>query len=174
MGEHGITFQNHSRTHDHLIRRLDDETDDDWSSGSPPTSSTRRTGSAGTRRRPDTVRLSLRRIQPRPETHGRIHGTDRVRTAVGAAVATGRFRRPAALSDGQHLRQHAHLPEQGAQPAATDHRGFPGRTGGTAGRMAAALTWCSIRMPVTATTHLLPQRQPGGHLCHGSSNRRAR
>ncbi|MCB1728313.1 MAG: polysaccharide deacetylase family protein, partial [Gammaproteobacteria bacterium] len=30
MSEHGITFQNHSRTHDHLIRRLDDETDDDW------------------------------------------------------------------------------------------------------------------------------------------------
>ncbi|MCB1798259.1 MAG: polysaccharide deacetylase family protein [Gammaproteobacteria bacterium] len=30
MGEHGITFQNHSRTHDHLIRRLDVETGDDW------------------------------------------------------------------------------------------------------------------------------------------------
>lgn len=30
MQSKGISFQNHSHTHSHLIRRLDDESDDDW------------------------------------------------------------------------------------------------------------------------------------------------
>ena len=127
MEEHGITFQNHSRTHDHLIRRLDDETDDDWEQQGRRRHPIRtEPDHSGTRLRPDTVAYPYGEYNLDLKTHGRIHGTDRVRTTVRVAVATGRLRRPAALSDGCIIYASMRtFPNKVLIACRTDHRAFP-------------------------------------------------